>query len=327
MFVCCAEKKMNKNYSNNSFVLKGINNFDILMIFLFNVHRHHTIPWKCDISGLENFAPDKIHHSHSYRTPESYHGQTVLVVGAGYSGKDIILDVATEANKVVLSNRKNLITCPLPDNVNQFVEIECVQQDGIVLFKDGKTLLPDSIIICNGYSLSFPFLDETCDFTIDERWMYPLYKHVFNALHPSMAVIGINMAVLAFPNFDLQCCWVLSVWSGMVKLPFADEMVAACDALQAQNKSEGVSKKYAHLMAAKQWDYYYDLATCGGNSTLSPGLRMLYDIGIAYQDTNLMDYKTFEYTIIGQASFLSIKDARTPKGEHANLQQMWWRRG
>ena len=263
---------------------------------------------------MENFPPDKILHSHSYRTPELYHGQTVLVVGAGYSGKDIILDVATKAGQVVLSNRKNPITCPLPDNVNQFVEIECVQQDGIVLFKDGKTLLPDSIIICNGYSLSFPFLDETCDFTIEERWMYPLYKHVFNALHPSMAVIGINMAVVAFPTFDLQCRWVLSVWSGMAKLPSADEMVAACDALQVQNELEGVLKKYAHKLAAKQWDYYHDVATYGGNSSLSHGLRMLYDTGTAYRDTNLMDYKTFQYTITGHSSFLSIKDARTPKG-------------
>jgi len=263
---------------------------------------------------LENFPPDKIIHSHSYRTPTSYCGQTVLVVGAGYSGKDIILDVATVANQVVLSNRKNPVTCPLPDNIKQFVEIEQVQQDGVILFKDGKTLSPDSIIICNGYSFSFPFLDKTCDLTLGERWISPLYKHVFNAIHPSMAIIGINLGVVAFPNFDLQCRWVLAVWSGFAKLPSTDKMIEACDAEHTQQKSEGVQKKYAHKLAAKQWDYYHDVASCGGNRTLNHGLRLLCDTGTAYRETHLTDYKSFQYVITGHSTFLSIKDSKTPKG-------------
>ncbi|XP_065915457.1 uncharacterized protein [Dysidea avara] len=274
---------------------------------------HHSTPWKHDIAGLENFPPSRIIHSHSYRTPASYHGQTVLVVGAGYSGKDIILDVATVANQVVLSSRKKPVTCPLPDNVKQFVEIEQVQQGGVVLFKDGKTLSPDSIIICNGYNFSFPFLDKTCDLTLDERWMSPLYKHVFNAVHPSMAFIGINLAVVAFPTFDLQCRWVLSVWSGLSKLPSADKMIEACDAERIQQESNGVPKKYAHKLAAKQWDYYYDVATSGGNSTLNYGLRLLYDTGTAYRETNLIDYKNFQHIMTGHSTFLSITDSKTPK--------------
>ena len=247
----------------------------------------------------------------------------MLVVGAGYSGKDIILDVVTVAYQVVLSSRKKPVTCPLPDNVKQFAEIEQVQQGGVVLFKDGKTLSPNSIIICNGYNFSFPFLDKTCDLTLDERWMSPLYKHIFNAVHPSMAFIGINLAVVAFPTFDLQCRWVLSVWSGLSKLPSADKMIEACDAERIQQESNGVPKKYAHKLAAKQWDYYYDVATSGGNSTLNYGLRLLYDTGTAYRETNLIDYKNFQHIMTGHSTFLSITDSKTPKGimskQHYNV--------
>ena len=286
----------------------------MIMSFIF-IYSHYVIPWKYDVAGLENFPADKIIHSHSYRDPASYCGQTVLVVGAGSSGKDIILDVATEAKQVVLSNRKSPVECPLPDNVKQFVEIEHIQQDGVVLFKDGKTLSPDSIIMCNGYDFSFPFLDKTCELTLEERHMRPLYKHVFNALHPSMAFIGINITVLPFPYFDLQSRWVLSVWSGLAKLPSADDMIKDCDTIRLKPKHKKVPKKYYHQLAAKQWDYYYDVATCGGNSPLNYVIHRLYDTVYDYRAIDLINYKDYQFTITGHSAFLAVSATKTPKGK------------
>jgi len=273
--------------------------------------RHYSTPWKYDVAGLENFPPDKIIHSHSYRDPATYRGQTVVVIGAGSSGKDIVLDVATEAKEVVLSNRKNPIQCPLPDNVKQFVEIERVQQDGVVLFKDGKRLSPDSIIMCNGYDFSFPFLDETCSLTIDERQVYPLHKHVFNAQQPSMAFIGINITVLPFPCFNLQSQWVFSVWSGLAKLPSTDDMVKECDAVYGKQESNGIPKKYTHQLAAKQWDYYHDVAICGGNSPLSCFIHKMYDTIYGYRAVDLIGYKDYWFITTGHSSFL---DSATAEG-------------
>ena len=266
------------------------------------------------MAGLENFPPDKVIHSHSYRDPAKDHDQTVLLVGAGSSGKDIVLDVATKAKQVVLSNRKTPVTCPLPDNVKQFVEIEQVQQDGVVLFKDGKTVTPDSIIMCNGYDFSFPFLDKTCELTLNERQMRPLYKHVFNALQPSMAFIGINITVLPFPYFDLQSRWVFSVWSGLATLPSADNMIKDCDTVPLKEKYKKVPKKYTHQLAAKQWDYYYDVATCGGNSPLNYVIHKMYDTVYDYRAKNLIGYKNYQFTITGHSTFLTVTDAKAAKG-------------
>lgn len=49
-------------------------------------------------------------HSHNYRDPEVFEGKTVLCLGGGASGKDIVLDLEPTASKVILI----LIIIPLP---------------------------------------------------------------------------------------------------------------------------------------------------------------------------------------------------------------------
>jgi len=263
-----------------------------------------------DIPGIENFPLDKLMHSHSYRDPKFYKDQIVLVVGAGSSGKDIILDVATEAAHVILSNRKTPLACPLPTNVEQFVEVEEILTSGVVIFKDGRRLSPDAIIMCNGYDFSFPFLDDSCGISVSDRMIYPLYKHVFNTTNPSMAFIGVNITVLPFPYFDLQSRWVFSVWAGFRKLPSAEEMVSRCDQDWVKQEAAGVPRRYAHRLASVQWDYYHELALMGTNQPLDHVIHELYDTIYRYRATDLMGYKDYQFVVTGHSSFLLLSDSK-----------------
>ena len=262
-----------------------------------------------DIPGIENFPSDKFIHSHSYRDPKFYQDQVVLVIGAGSSGKDICMDVATEATRVILSNRKSPIACPLPANVEQFGEVEQILTSRVVLFKDGKKLSPDAIIMCNGYDFDFPFLDDDCGVSISNRTIYPLYKHVFNAINPSMAFIGVNITVLPFPYFDLQARWVFSVWAGSTKLPSAEEMMAHCDQEWAKQEAAGTLKRYMHRLASIQWDYYREVALMGANQPLDHVIQELYTTIYQYRAKDLIGYKDYQFAVTGHSSFLLLSDS------------------
>jgi hypothetical protein len=41
-----------------------------------------------------------------------------------------------------------------------------------------------------GYKYSFPFLTASCGISVKERRVGPLYKHLLNIRHPTMAFIG-----------------------------------------------------------------------------------------------------------------------------------------
>ena len=266
-----------------------------------------------DIPGIENFPSDKFIHSHSYRDPKFYQDQVVLVIGAGSSGKDICIDVATEATRVILSNRKSPIACPLPTNVEQFVEVEQILASGVVVFKDGKELSPDGIIMCNGYDFDFPFLDNGCGVSVSNRSIYPLYKHVFNAINPSMAFIGVNITVLPFPYFDLQVRWVFSVWAGFTKLPSAEEMVAQCDQDWAKQETAGTPTRYMHRLANMQWDYYHEVALMGANQPLDHVIQKLYTTIYQYRASDLISYKDYQFVVTGHSSFLLLSDSTGTK--------------
>lgn len=62
--------------------------------------RHYSDPYIPDLPGMKTYL-GRLLHSHSYRTPSAFRDQTVLVLGAGPSGKDIAADLVPEAKKVI----------------------------------------------------------------------------------------------------------------------------------------------------------------------------------------------------------------------------------
>ncbi len=68
-------------------------------------------PYSAAYPGMESF-PGRILHSAAYRNAEPFAGQRVLVVGAGNSGSEIALDLATRAASVVVAIRQGVNIVP-----------------------------------------------------------------------------------------------------------------------------------------------------------------------------------------------------------------------
>lgn len=280
-------------------------------VSFFASSRHFFIPEVPAIPGLQSF-PGRIIHSHVYREPEAFRGETVLVVGVGQSGRDLIIDLAGHAREVWLSNRGAPLTCSLPSNVHELPAIKEMLSDGNITFSNGETRHIDSIILATGYLYSFPFLSEKSGLQVlnDGKRVFPLYKQTFNARHPSSAIIGVNFGVTPFPYFDLQVRWVLSVWTGEKLLPSVDEMIKNDEETFQRKLREGLPPhKAGHFLGPAQWDLYRELAILGGNEPLAPVNEMLYNESGIGRKNNLMHYKKANYVVLGEDKFARVEDS------------------
>lgn len=191
------------------------------------LYRHYSRPFIPKLKGLDKFPSEHLIHSHVYRTPQSYTNRVVLIVGGGISGKDITLELASVAKEIVWSIKQ---PCEgnYPTNVFQYPCIERIDEQTIY-FTNGACRKVDKIILCTGYEYSFPFLDDSCGFSvINHKKIWPLYKNTFNAHHPTMAFLAM-MKPLTFIYRDLQVMWILRVWLGLQELPTITDMVAGCE--------------------------------------------------------------------------------------------------
>lgn len=251
------------------------------------------------LPGLPLF-PGHVIHSHRYREPEAYKNQSVLVVGSGQSGRDIVLDLSTWARQVYLCNRGPSLECQLPNNVEEMSGITGVGSDRMVHFTDGKASLIDSIILATGYNYSFPFLSEEAGIKIESgKRVTPLYKHTFNSVHPSLAFIGINFGYNPFPHFDYQVRWVLSVWTGNKSLPSTEDMVKDDEHWYHSRLQSGLPPhKAGHYLGAAQWDLIDIFSKFGGTTPLAPVMEMLYNEVTRERTRNLMQYKNNQYVVL-----------------------------
>ena len=234
----------------------------------------------------------------------------MVVVGAGQSGRDLIIDLAKFAGEVWLSNRGNRLTCPLPSNVSELPAIKEVRSDGCVVFANDETRRADSIILATGYLYSFPFLDDKSGLQVlAGKRVFPLYKHTVSAIHPSLAIIGINFGVIPFPYFDLQVKWVLSVWMGEKLLPSQEEMIASDEDTYQRRLRQGLPPhKAGHFLGPAQFEFYRELAALGGNEPLGPLYELLYRESAVGRRDNLIHYKKSNYIVLGKDKFARLED-------------------
>ena len=270
------------------------------MYVTFSLSRHYFAPYAPCIPGLEAF-PGRSLHSHSYRDAAHFAGQSVLVVGAGPSGIDIMLDLARQAKAVYLSCHGNLMARPLPGNVEVVPDTECVNSEGRVHFAGGKSCLVDSIVLCTGYCYDCPFLTPAAGVSVADRRICGLYKHTFSALHPSLAFIGLQFRVLPFPYFELQVKWILGVWSGAKRLPSTVAMLQdAKEELRGQI-ARGIPLHRAHFLGPLQWDFYKHLSELGGSTPLDPMLQSLYTHIVKCRVSDPQGYKERGYAISSES--------------------------
>ncbi|KAJ5967950.1 hypothetical protein N7501_004198 [Penicillium viridicatum] len=205
-----------------------VERFDAVVV----ANGHHNDPYIPEIAGLAEWNrayPGSIIHSSSYRRPESFSNQKVIVVGHSASGIDIATQIGrvskhplliSERTATTLSPEQAAVAQPLP-------EINLLSTEGgRVQFVDGREERDvDRIIFCTGYHFSIPFLSSLQPPLItDGVRPHHLYQHVFYSKEPTLALIGFPQRIVPFPFSQAQGAWVARVLSGRVVLPSEAEM-------------------------------------------------------------------------------------------------------
>uniref|UniRef100_A0ACD5WIL9 Uncharacterized protein n=1 Tax=Avena sativa TaxID=4498 RepID=A0ACD5WIL9_AVESA len=214
---------------------------------------HFTEPRLADITGIDGW-PGKQIHSHSYRVPDPFQGQVVVIIGYHPSGMDISRDIAGVAKEVHVAIRSEppceMQSTTAHANLWLHSMVERAEKDGSVVFQDGSRVKTDVILHCTGYKYSFPFLgddDETFGIHVDDNRVGPLYKHVFPPhLAPQISFIGLPFKGIPFPLFQLQSNWVAGVLSGRIELPSQKEMMHDVASFYLDMEARGCPKRYTH---------------------------------------------------------------------------------
>ncbi|PAN42829.1 hypothetical protein PAHAL_8G190600 [Panicum hallii] len=196
----------------------------------------YTKPRLPTINGMGNWRRRQL-HSHSYRVPDSFHQEVVVVVGCHESGKDIALELREVAREVHISVKSIEDVSPgmskevsRHNNLHLHPEIDCLCEDGRVVFADGSCVIADAIIYCTGYSYWFPFLDTAGVVTIDDNSVCPLFEHTFPpALAPTLSFVGVAKRVIVPRFYEMQARWVAQVLSGRRVLPSKEEMMRSIE--------------------------------------------------------------------------------------------------
>jgi len=264
---------------------------------------HYSVPVVPKIPGIEKFSGSFI-HSHDYRIPEAYQGDSVLILGGGASGTDICIELSHHAAQVYLAHNNPLLTTRLPPNVAQVRGVQSCIGPGAFLLTDGSKVQCSAVILATGYEYTFPFLSESCKITVENRRVQALYKHLVSVEHPSMCFIGIPLQICPFPQFDLQIRYFVKLITGQVKLPTKAEMYADSEQEMEWKKNNlQMPEKYFHKMGALQWKYNKEIAELGDLKPISNGVENLYNAVHERRKTNLPDYKKDSYSLVGEESF------------------------
>uniref|UniRef100_A0A0E0LGA4 Flavin-containing monooxygenase n=1 Tax=Oryza punctata TaxID=4537 RepID=A0A0E0LGA4_ORYPU len=224
---------------------------------------HYSQPRLPTIDGMDRWRRKQL-HSHSYRVPDSFAGEIVVIVGCSVSGAELSLELRRVAKEVHLSAKSTgkTITSAMSsilaryDNLHLRPQVEHLCEDGTVVFDDGSFVVADAVIYCTGYNYYFPFLDTDGKVTVDDNRVGPLYEHVFPPeLAPSLSFVGIPAKVVLPLFIEVQARWVAQVLSGRRTLPSPEEMVRAVEEHNRGMEAAGLPKRRTH-------DMFLDLERC-----------------------------------------------------------------
>ncbi|KAL6880327.1 hypothetical protein ACP4OV_011892 [Aristida adscensionis] len=205
------------------------------------------------INGMDKWRRKQL-HSHSYRVPDSFLGEVVVVVGCHESGKEIALDLQPVAREVHISVKSMAdVTAGVSkwlsrhSNVHLHLQMDHLCEDGRVVFADGSSAVADAVVYCTGYDDTFPFLDTGGVVTVDDNRVGPLFEHTFPpALAPSLSFVGLPTFAVLPRFFEVQARWVAQVLSGRRTLPPVEEMLRRVEEYYRARDMAGVPKRQSH---------------------------------------------------------------------------------
>lgn len=273
--------------------------------FVLVCNGHYHTPFVPPYPGSECFRGKQL-HSHDYRKSSIFKDQLVLVIGAGPSGTDLTLEAAAVAKTVYFSHHvpEKLKQLVFPANVVQVPDVLRILPDSVE-FVDGSQQPVTIIFYCTGFRYSFPFLHPDCGVQVDDNWVRPLYKHVLNINHPSMAFIGLPFYVCATLMFDLQARFCVKFYSGQLPMPGKEEMLLDHEREMNERWGKGLKKRQAHMMGADyQGQYYRSLAD---RAQIVPIPKVMTDMHIdsgKRKKEDLQRYRNDVYRIVNETTFV-----------------------
>ncbi|TBU25501.1 FAD/NAD(P)-binding domain-containing protein [Dichomitus squalens] len=275
--------------------------FDHLVVA--NGHNHYpNIPqWDGTDEWLVNTpagTPQReIIHSIYYRRPERYAGRTVVIVGAGASGRDAALQVGKLARVTYQSLRPGNDPTPGAKVVPK-PPIAHFNRTSVV-FEDGSALHDvDALILGTGYEFRVPFLSppHSSVLAVDKhttlnsttartlvtnlRYIFPTHRHIF-ALHPdipptALAFIGLPVLVANCPSDIAQSLLVAHAIANASILPPREQLINELVAREDKLRAEGLDPYYVghRLVAEAESDHEYQDAV----------VQYLKDVGALPED-------------------------------------------
>ncbi|KAI4497513.1 hypothetical protein M0802_007524 [Mischocyttarus mexicanus] len=147
-----------------------------------------------------------------------------------------------------------------------------------------------SIVYLSHNQKSFPFLDSSCNVIVDDNYVTPLYKHLINIEHQTMAIVGVPSQIVPFPMFHIQVQYFLSILKNRLTLPTKSEMLE-------DSKLKTTKKRHAHRMMIEQWEYADSLADTGGFNRLPAFYKAGYIVWQLNKKINLLRYKDAKFIV------------------------------
>ncbi|KAJ5842129.1 hypothetical protein N7534_011959 [Penicillium rubens] len=262
---------------------------------------HYHTPLIPNIRGLPEAKarwPEKIFHSKSFRRSEVFKGKNVLLLGGGVSSLDIAIEISGTAEHVYQSTRNGAFDLPesaLPENASRIAEVKAFEFSTstsantehlplTVHLKSRKTLHGiDTIILCTGYQMTLPFLDEYNDYSVsaaeandrvlitDGTQVHNLHQDIFYIPDPTLAFVGIPFYTATFSLFEFQAIAVTAFMSGVAKLPSSTSLRTE---YENRVKEKGLGRSF-HSLKDQEQPYVEELIKWVNTGRAERGLSLI----------------------------------------------------
>lgn len=174
---------------------------------------------------IEKF-PGRVIHSKTYRTPTSWAGKKVVVIGNSASGIDVTRELLQAAQLPVYQSRRSKSRWDgdsPPPGVAWKPVISEFLSDGRIVFSDGSHLDDvDAVIYCTGYKPSFPFWNSERNgrpiFDYRGNKLINSYWHTFFQDFPTLGIVGMPR-VLTFRGMEYQAIALARLFSRRESVP------------------------------------------------------------------------------------------------------------
>jgi len=271
--------------------------------FVIVANGHYTKPSLPEIFKQSAFQGSII-HSHVYRRPEHYRGKRTLVIGVGPSGTDISIDLLPHAERVALLGSKEIAN--LPDAIAWYQGWPAEVRSNGVVTTNGDFIESDAIIVSSGYEYDFSFLPaEMASLSKCAKKVHQLYRQIVPVNQPTLGCIGVPSIVVPFPLIHCQVAWLISLWTGVIKLPSLDQRQREAATVPGIG---GELDRHFHKMGTAQWSYNDQLALEAGCEPIPRSVESIYKlVHFQRREFGPVDYRQTLYTIDDDDSFTTNK--------------------